>query len=253
MIKKIIKNIISAVFWLTVWQIMSQVIGSELLLPSPVTVFLRIITLASTFEFWYIISASFVRVLAAIVISIVLGVILAVFTSRYVLVDALISPIMNVIKATPVASFIMLALLWINRDVLPVFISVLIVVPVVWANVCGGIKNVDKSLLSVTYAYKFSFFRRLKRLYIPSVYPYFWSACRSSLGLAWKSAIAAEVLAVPVFAIGKMIYSSKMYLETVDLFAWSTVVILLSVIIEYVFCAMVKKMGSRFERQVTVC
>ena len=152
---------------------------------------------------------------------------------------------MSLVKATPVASFIMLALLWLDRDVLPVFISVLIVVPVVLSNTLAGIKAVDKDLLEVAEVFCFPYGRKLKRLYIPSVYPYFMSALRSSLGLAWKAGIAAEVLAVPALSIGKMIYDSKLYLETTDLFAWTAVVVIFSAIIEYFFCALFKKGGIR--------
>jgi NitT/TauT family transport system permease protein len=142
---------------------------------------------------------------------------------------------MSVVKATPVASFIMLALLWIDRDILPAFISVLMVLPVVVSNVYTGIKSTDKNLYEVTKVFRFGFYKKLRFLYFPTVRPYFLSACRSSLGLAWKAGIAAEVLAVPVLSIGKMIYESKLYLETTDLFAWTAVVVVLSVIIDAVF------------------
>ena len=44
--------------------------------------------------------------------------------------------------------------------------------------------------------------------------------------------IAAEVLSTPQLGIGTELYFSKTYLETSDLFAWTLVVILLSMMIE---------------------
>ena len=62
--------------------------------------------------------------------------------------------------------------------------------------------------------------------------PYFASACRTALGLAWKAGVAAEVLCLPEAAIGTQVYQAKIYLETPDLFAWTLVVLALSFALE---------------------
>ena len=139
---------------------------------------------------------------------------------------------MTVVKSTPVASFVVLALVWIARDWLPVFISLLMVLPVVWSNVCTGIRSADPTLLELARVYGWPRGRILRRIYLPGVRPHFLAALRSGIGFGWKSAIAAEVLTVPRSAIGRMIYESKLYLQTTDLFAWTLAVILLSVGLE---------------------
>lgn len=247
--KKVFINLLSAAFWITVWQLVSLAVASPLLLPGPFPVAKRIFQLCLTSRFWQTACVSLGRILLGIVTALFLGVVTAVVCRRFRIAGALIVPIVNVIKATPVASFIMLALLWFNRDILPAFITVLIAFPVVFSNVGGGIAAMDRGLVQVTECFGFSFWKKVRLLYIPSVFPYFLSACRSSLGLAWKAGVAAEVLAVPAVSIGKMIYSSKMYLETTELFAWSAVVIILSVVIENVLCAALSKAGRRYERQ----
>ncbi|MBQ8605739.1 MAG: ABC transporter permease subunit [Clostridia bacterium] len=251
MIKKVFKKTAAVAFWIAVWQLLSFIVSTPLLLPGPLDVVRCIAKMCMTGEFWLTILMSFGRITLGIVISLVLGILLGVISSASELADVLISPVMSLAKATPVASFIMLALLWMSRELLPVFITVLIVVPVVTSNVRAGISSVDKKLLEVTRVFKFSFVKTVKRLYVPSVYPYFISACRSSLGLGWKAGIAAEVLAVPALSIGKMIYESKLTLETTELFAWTLAVILLSVLIEYVFCYAFKRMGNSYERRVS--
>lgn len=250
MIKKFTKKFISVLFWIVIWQLLSVLVSNSLLVPAPLAVVARLGELALTPFFWQTVALSLLRITAGIALSVVVGVVLAVLSFCFSFVESLLSPLMNVIKATPVASFIMLALLWLSRDLLPVFISVLIVVPVVTSNVLAGLRATDPMLLQVSKAFRFSFAKTLRHNYLPSVYPHFISACRSSLGLAWKAGIAAEVLAVPALSIGKMIYDSKLYLETTDLFAWTAVVIVLSVTIESVFCAVVDRFGKRFERRV---
>ena len=120
------------------------------------------------------------------------------------------------------------------------------VLPVVWANVCAGIRSTDPILLRTARVFRFSPWRTLRRVYVPSVMPHFLSACRTSLGLAWKSGIAAEVLTVLAVSIGKMLYESKLYLETTDLFAWTAVVVTCSLIIEKVLMSAIGRLGKTY-------
>ena len=222
-------------FWLAVWALVSFRVNNQLLLPTPKEVILSLGTLVRTAEFWKITVLSLLRIVLGIIISLLLGTLLAIVTERSQILNALLSPVLTVVKSTPVASFIILALLWLNRNTLPLYITALIVVPIVWSNVSEGLRSVDKELLDVTRIYRFSLLKRIKNLYVPSVTPFFMAACKSSLGMAWKAGISAEVLSTPRYAIGTELYFSKTYLETPTLFAWTVVIILLSVIIEKLF------------------
>ena len=75
--------------------------------------------------------------------------------------------------------------------------------------------------------------------------PYFLSSVQTSIGIGWKAGIAAEVLTVPTLSIGKMIADSKLYMETVDLFSWTLVVIVISIIIEKMLVASIRKYGTK--------
>ena len=222
----------SVIFWILVWAALAWQINSEFLLPSPLGTVSALWNMLFTLTFWQIIGSSISRILVAILISLIIGSIMATLTAKLDAADALLAPLMTVIKATPVASFIILAILWMDRNTLPAFITMLIVVPIVYSNVSAGIKGVDKNLIEVAKIYKFSLSKRIFKIYVPSTMPYFLAACRASLGMAWKAGIAAEVLCTPKQAIGTQIYFAKTYMDTTELFAWTLAVILLSVIIE---------------------
>ena len=222
--KRFARGALTLAFWVAVWAALALLVNRELLLPAPWVVVRRLCELAATGAFWRITAVSIGRVL--------LGVALAVACTASKTADALLCPLMTVVKSTPVASFVVLALVWIARDWLPVFISLLMVLPVVWSNVCTGIRSADPALLELAQVYGWPRGRILRRIYLPGVRPHFLSALRSGIGFGWKSAIAAEVLTVPHSAIGRMIYESKLYLQTTDLFAWTLAVILLSVGLE---------------------
>ena len=232
-------------FWGAIWFILSYRIANDFLFPTPSTVFEALWQMLGTKSFWLTASISLLRVVWGILISLILGTALAYLTSASRICDTLLRPAITAVKATPVASFIILALLWIERSTLPVFITALIVVPIVWANVSEGIRSVDSNLSEVARVYRFSVFKKLNRLYVPSIAPYFFAACRSSLGMAWKAGIAAEVLSTPDHSIGKELYYSKTYLETPNLFAWTLVVIVLSLIIEKLFVFALKALGKK--------
>lgn len=244
-IKTFFKTLAVAAFWILIWYLAARQVGKELLLPSPESVMKRLCEIMGTGEFYITTLYSLVRVMSGILLACAAGVLLAVLTHVSRLADSLARPLVTVVKATPVASFIILALVWIDRGSLPVFISFLMVLPVVWTNLMTGLKEIDGRLLELAKVYKIGFRQKLKGIYIPSVLPYFTSAAKTSLGLAWKAGIAAEVLAVPSRSIGKELFNSKAYFETADLFAWTFVVIILSLIIELVFEALISKLTKR--------
>ena len=245
-LNKIIKAVLVAAFWLLVWYAAARAIGKELLLPSPDAVLLRLFELVATKTFWSHTLASLFHIFAGIIAASLFGVVVAILTSRIKLVHDLLYPIIAVVRSTPIASFVILALLWIGKDNLSVFISALIVFPVIWGNVGEGIKNIDAGLVEVAKIYRFSPAKKFRRLYVPSLMPYFISGFRTSIGLAWKAGIAAEALARPALSIGNQLYEAKMYLETLDLFAWTLVVILFSILLDFVLMSALKRLGRAY-------
>ena len=155
----------------------------------------------------------------------------------------------RIVRATPVASFIVLMLLWVRTAFLPSLISALMVLPILWGNVTRGIRETDPLLLEMGEVYGFGFWKQKRLIYLPSVLPYFTSGCKTALGLAWKSGVAAEVLCLPKQAIGTQVYYSKIYLETPSLFAWTLVVIILSFFVEGVLVFGMNRLEHKWRRQ----
>ena len=231
--RRIGRVLLPVLFWLGVWQLAAAAVGQELLLPGPAAVGRRLLELAAGAVFWQTALASLLRIFGGLLLGVALGALLAGLTAWVPLLDWVLTPAVKVVRATPVASFILLVYLWVERGRVPGLISALMVLPVVWGNVTRGIAETDPQLLELARAYGFGRGRTLRRIYIPSVRPYFASGCRTALGLAWKAGVAAEVLCQPQNAIGTQIYNTKYYLETPSLFAWTLVVIALSFLLEW--------------------
>jgi NitT/TauT family transport system permease protein len=231
-VKTIVTKLAVALFWIAVWQLAYYCTAQEILLVSPVRAFVRLLELTRNSLFWMSVGSSCVRILSGFILAVCAGTLLAVLTASSNLIRQTVSPLLDTIRATPVASFIILSLYWMSDDHIPTFMAFLMVVPMIWSNIHTGIVNTDKQLLEMARIYRFPFWRKIEYIYIPAVMPYFVSACSTGIGFAWKSGVAAEVIATPRYAVGKQIYNAKIYLETPDLFAWTIAVVILSVVIE---------------------
>ena len=243
--KKALRVLLPILFWFGVWEFASWRIGKALLFPPPRAVFRTLWELLKTESFYKITGRSIWNVLSGILSATAIGVVLAIITHRVSLLRDLTLPLMTVIKATPVASFIVLLLIWIGSVKVPSIITFLIVLPVVWTNLDEGLERQDEKLLQVTKIYGFSTIKTLRLLTIPTIKPYFISACRTSLGLAWKAGIAAEIIANPRGTIGTKLGAAKLYLNTEEMFAWTLTVIVLSLLLEFGAMALL----NRWERK----
>lgn len=230
--------------WLAVWQILSLCIGQEVLFASPRATFSRLFSLLGTGDFWLKALHSLLGIMEGYLLGVCGGILLAVLTACSKWLLAVFKPMLTVIKTTPVVSFIILALVWLQKESVPVFISFLMVLPIVWANLTTGIAETNPQLLEMARAYRLSKRKILRYIYFPSVLPALLTSLTTAIGFAWKAGIAAEVISTPRESIGAQLYNAKVYLETADLFAWTLVVILLSMLFERLIVFLVGKISA---------
>ena len=221
-----------AAFWLLLWQLLAMLVGQEVVLSPPLTVLGALWRLMGTGQFWLSLGASFLRIIGGFLLGVLLGSALALLCWRSGPLRLLISPFMSVVRATPVASFIILLLFMARNSLIPVIIAALMVMPILWANVLKGLEETDADLLEMGRVFALSRGWQLRHIYGPSVMAFFLPAALTGLGLAWKAGIAAEVLAAPEHSVGGMLYRAKIYLENPDMLALTLCVILISMGLE---------------------
>ncbi|MBE5780231.1 MAG: ABC transporter permease subunit [Clostridiales bacterium] len=237
---KLLKWAVVAAIWIAAWQLLCSFVGHEVLLPSPMRTFTRLLELMGEVSFYRAIGETCLRVVTGFLIGALLGLMLGVGCSFSYYVKAVFSPFIAVVRSTPFASFIILALLWLKTGYVPVLTAAIMTTPIVYEGICQGIGGVDKGMLDMARLYDYRPYDTVRYIWVPQVKPYFVAGAASSLGLSFKAAVAAEVIANPQYAIGAMLSDAKVYLETADLFAVTAALIIMSVLIEKALRRLVK-------------
>lgn len=226
--KKRAYRLLAVAFWLLLWQLSAMAVGHDFLLASPLQVFLsfaRLLTLPGSYLAFF---NSTLRVLLGFAAALCLALPMAAGAARSRLIYELVSPLVALARAVPVASFVILAIILVSARWLSAFISFAIAFPVVYGNILQGLYARDRELLELTAVFHVTPFRKLIYITLPQLYPHLLSGAVTALGLSWKSGIAAEVIGIPKGSIGEKLYSAKVNYNTADLFAWTAFIVLLS-------------------------
>lgn len=244
------ERIAAIIVAILLWQLLAMKLDQKLLLATPVDVAKTLGVLVKSQEFYSAIAYSMGRILIGLLIGAAVGIACALLAGRWHFMEVLFWPYFSAMKATPVASIVILCLVWLSGRRLSVFIVFLVVTPVIYTNILAGIKNLDPKMKDMARVFGINGLRRLLYVYLPELKTYIIAAFALATGMAFKAGIAAEVIGTPGGSVGKMLYNAKVYLETPELFAWTVVIIVLSVVVEQVILGLVKWMFAGLQRHV---
>ena len=235
MTKKVMKKIVVVFIWLCIWQLISALTGLELIIASPVKVLLSFLSLLQKQLFYQCMINSFIKIILGFIIAFVTGIVFAAAANRFRFLKEFLSPLIYLMKALPVVSFIILLLIWAGSKNLSVIISLIVVFPMIYIGTLEGFNNLDIKLLEMSKVFRMGWIKKTRYIYAPEIFPYIISNCKIALGMCWKAGISAEVIGLPSKSIGEQMYLSKLYLMTDELLAWSIAIIIVSVIFEKLF------------------
>ena len=241
-------RIAAVLLWLFVWQAAAMALHQPLLLSSPLGVTERLFALLQEDTFYRAVLFSLSRIALGAGLGLILGMLFAFVAARVKAVEFLLQPLMLTVRTVPVASFIILALMFLSSRELSVFISLLMVLPIVYANLLQGLLSVPREMQEMARLYRLSPLRRLLLVDLPYIKPHLLSGAATALGMAWKSGVAAEVIGIPMGSIGENLYQSKIYLDSSSLYAWTAVIVLLSILFEKAVLFLIKCGYRRLER-----
>lgn len=233
--KKLSQRVGAIVLALIFWQVAAMLIRQNILLVSPLQVARRLTTIWREPDFFPSLWFSFYHIVGGFLLGLCSGIVLAVLAARFRFMEQILWPWMATIKSVPVASFVVICLIWLSARNLSIFISFLIVLPVIYQNVLTGLRSGDGKMEEMARVFHLPWYRRLRYVTLPKLRPFLLSACSITCGMAWKAGVAAEIIGTPNDSMGRQLYLSKIYLDTDDLLAWTVVIVAVSVLFEKVF------------------
>jgi len=242
--KKAVRGIIVIIIWLAIWQIASLFVHNSILLVGPFDVIVTLFHKLCQLDFYLSIATSFVKITIGFLTGAMAGVLLAIIAWKNDFIADLLKPLMAFMKAAPVASFVVLFLIWWNSSILSVAICICLVMPQIYVSVYTGLESTDQKMLEMAQIFELSVIDRVHYIYRPQVGSYLKSALKVSAAMSWKAGVAAEVIGTPENSIGNSLYMSKIYLDTAGVLAWTLVIILVSLICEKLLLVLFEKYES---------
>lgn len=231
-------------FWLVLWHGLSLFVHNQILLVGPLDTLQALSEQIASPSFWRAIWFSFGRIGLGFFLAFFAGVLTGSLAFLRPLIGDFLSPAIQLMKSVPVASFVILALIWAGSENLSVFISFIVVYPVIHVNTVTGLSQADRRLLEMAQVFQVPGWKRALYIYRISLYPYLESGLKTALGMGFKSGIAAEVIGVPGNSIGEGLYMAKIYLSTAELFAWTLTIIIISAVFERLFLLVLRKLAG---------
>ena len=241
MIKKLFKGTAILAFWLLIWQAAAMIINDNFLIPTPLETLKALFVLGQTGQFYLAVLKSLLRIIIGYALGVTVGFLGGVIANKSPLFNDVTSPAIQVIKAVPVASFIILAFFWFKSDELPIFIAFLMVLPMVWSETLTALSGIDQKFIELARVYKLSTFKTFFKIKMPFITKTLLTTCLTALGFAWKSGIAAEIICRPQTALGTLLNDHKNYFDMPSVFALTVVVAALSIILEIVLKQAVRR------------
>jgi len=241
-------TVLSFTLLLVIWKIISVIVNSAIIIPSPESTLISLFNLIKTRDFFIIILFSLERGLIGFALSFVLGLVVGFAAGFNRVFNKIFEPFLVIIRSTPVMTIILIALIWFKANNVPIFASFLMSFPIICTNVIEGIKNIDPKLLEMAKIYGIKRTRVIKEIYLPSIIPFLTAAISTAFGIGWKVVIAAEVLSQPKYAIGSSLQNSKIYLNINDVFAWTIIAILIGYLFERLI-RLIEKKSLKWKRE----
>lgn len=262
-LRSAIKKLISAIAYpfvliavvLIIWQIGAINAGSKFILPEPIDAFKATGVILTRPAFWTAFFGSLSRTIISYCVSLVLAIGLAVLAFRFKILQNFLSPCVSVVRALPTMAVVLLLIIWFGAKTTPVIISLLVIMPTLYATILSCLESVDKDLIETCNLYKVKTRDKILRLYIPSVIKSSAMPLSSALSLNLKLMVAGEVLAMTARSIGAMMQLSSLYYATDELMALTLLTVITALLLEFVLYRVIlvftlrKKYMKRGERK----
>ncbi len=239
--KETIYRLTCVVIFIVAWHLFASLYSSPVF-PSPLKVFNSLTSLLTRRENFSHIFITISRVFEAILIAMPLGCTLGILPryskqARY-FIKTIIYPLFQ--SVSPLVWVLLFAMWFGLSSISPVIATALVALPYVLIPVSQGIEELDKTLIELGYSFTKKKIKIFKHIVIPLLYPYFFTAFRSSFGFMWRFIIVAEIF-LAISGVGYMMGTAREMYNVSRLLAWTIIITAILVFFEYGILDYVKK------------
>ena len=224
--------LLSAAGLVGAWWLVSLAVGLPVILPPPPAVLLSVLRELGSPAFLSAVAVTALRAVLTLVISVLVAIPLGMLAARQLLWERLLRPFMTTVRSVPFISVILLAMVWFTSGRVPLFVALLMVLPLVYESARSGVAGIDAHLFRLFNVHGITGAARVAHLLLPGARTALNGGLRSANGIAWKVTVAAEVISNPRSGIGVQMGEARLFLETERLLAWTLVLIVLSTLSE---------------------
>lgn len=226
--KRTVLTCLSVLLIPVVWQLLSWQMAQPQLIPSFPDLMRALLRLLSSPGFLVSIGTTFLRACAGLLLSLVAASITAFLLNRSETIRLLFMPWLSLLRSVPVISFILLALIFLNPEMIPLLIAFLTMYPLLTENLLKGLMNRLDSWKMLARQFHLYAWNRLFQINYPQLRPYLFSGLASAVGFGWRAIIMGEVLSQCADGIGKRMKEAQVFIDVPELIAWTLVAIVLS-------------------------
>lgn len=210
------------------WQLLSWQMAQPQLIPSFPDLVRALLRLVYTPGFLVSIGTTCLRACVGLLLSLAAASITAFLLNRSEGIRLLFMPWLSLLRSVPVISFILLALIFLNPEMIPLLIAFLTMYPLLTENLLKGLMNRRDSWKMLARQFHLNAWNRLFQINYPQLKPYLFSGLASAVGFGWRAIIMGEVLSQCVDGIGKRMKEAQVFIDVPELIAWTLVAIVLS-------------------------
>ena len=232
MFKAVLQYLSGLFLLLLLWKLAAMSVDSDILIPSPETTFHRLFILIPHKKFWTAFSTTALRAIYGFGLSFAAALVLGSSAGMWPVVHRVVRPIITTLRIVPVVSIIIIGMLWFVSTLVPVFVTFLMVFPLICASIIQGMSHIDTKLVTMGKIFRLTPWQRFMHIILPALIPFLLAAAKAGLGMAWKVSIAAEVLSQPRWAVGTQLRYAQINLETAEVLAWTAAAVILGALTE---------------------
>lgn len=226
--KRIVLTCLSILLIPVAWQLFSWQMAQPQLIPSFPDLIRALLRLVYTPGFLVSIGTTCLRACVGLLLSLAAASITAFLLNRSEAIRFLFMPWLSLLRSVPVISFILLALIFLNPEMIPLLIAFLTMYPLLTENLLKGLMNRRDSWKMLARQFHLNAWNCLFQINYPQLKPYLFSGLASAVGFGWRAIIMGEVLSQCVDGIGKRMKEAQVFIDVPELIAWTLVAIVLS-------------------------